>query len=134
MPATDTIKLVYDRECPVCRFYAERVHLADGELECVNAREQSELQDEISAAGIDIDSGMVVKVGDELHFGGDAVHELALRSSGAGFFNKLIARLFRSPHVTKILYPPLVRCRNGLLRILGRTRINNLGKADKRRF
>lgn len=134
MPAPDTIKLVYDRECPVCRFYAERVHLADGKLECVNAREQSELRDELSAVGIDIDTGMVVKVGDELYFGGDAIHELALRSSGAGFFNKLTARLFRSPRVAKVLYPPLVRCRNGLLKILGRTRINNLGKADKKRF
>lgn len=134
MPAPETPKLVYDRDCPVCRFYASRVETGADKLELVNAREPGELVDEISAAGIDIDAGMAVKVGDTLYVGSDAVHALALRSSGRGLVNRLAAWLFRSPRRARIFYPPLVRCRNLLLKMLGKARINNLGKPGSGRF
>lgn len=134
MPKPESIKLVYDRDCPVCRLYAFRASAGYDDLELVNAREPGELMDEISAAGIDMDTGMVVKVGGTLYVGSEAVRALALRSSGGGPFNRLTAWLFRSSRVARTLYPPLVSGRNLLLKILGKTRINNLGKSDNERF
>lgn len=117
-------QLVYDRECPVCSLYSRKLELADGELVRVNARQQCELVDEISASGYDLDEGMVLKVGDELYFGSDALHELAQMSSGKGIFNGLIARTFRHPRLARLLYPIMTTCRRLLLRVLGRSRIN----------
>lgn len=134
MSSPKSTKLVYDRDCPVCRFYASRVDTGPGDLELINAREAGDLLDEITAAGLDIDTGMAVKVGDDLYFGCDAVHALALRSSGKGFVNRLAAWLFRSPRRARLFYPPLVGCRNILLRILGKTRINNLRLPGSGRF
>lgn len=134
MPTGKDIKLVYDRECPVCNYYSKRIDVSEGDLVRVDAREESALLDEITAAGLDIDSGMALKVGDTIYFGGDALHELALLSSGKDLFNKVSAWVFRSPRIAKILYPVLVACRNLLLKSLGRSRINNLEKADNQRF
>ena len=134
MPAPESIKLVYDGDCPVCRFYATRVDTVGSKLELVNARDGGALVDEITEAGVDIDAGMVVKVGDDLYFGSDAVQTLASMSTTRDVFNRLTAGLFRSSRLARVFYPPLVGGRKILLRILGRTKINNLGNPDNDRF
>lgn len=126
MPPEQDIRLVYDRECPVCSFYSRKIDVAEGELSRVNAREHSELVDEISAAGYDLDEGMVLKVDDRMLFGSDAIHELALRSSGKGAFNRCTSGVFRHPRIARFVYPLLTACRRLLLRILGRSRINSV--------
>ncbi len=130
------IYLVYDRECPVCEFYCQRIDVspADGRLERVDAREDSPLMDEITSAHLDIDAGMVLKVEGTLYYGSDAIHQLALRSSKKGFVNRLASALFRHPRIAKLLYPVLAACRNLLLKVLRRSRINNLGIIDNDRF
>jgi predicted DCC family thiol-disulfide oxidoreductase YuxK len=134
MPPRDKVTLVYDQECPVCRYYASRVELSQCELELVDARKPGKLMDEISAAGIDIDEGMAVRTSETLLLGSDAIRELASRSSRRGLVNRFTAWLFRSPRVAGVLYPPLVGGRRLLLKILGKTRINNLGRSGKLRF
>ena len=86
------IYLVYDRECPVCEFYCQRIDVspADGSLERVDAREDSPLMDEITRANLDIDAGMVLKVKGTLYYGSGAIHQLALRSSEKGFVLELL--------------------------------------------
>jgi len=130
------IQLVYDRECPVCEFYCQRVDVspAAGKLSRVDAREHSAVMDEITGANLDIDDGMVLKVGNTIYYGSDAIHQLALLSSKTGLVNRLAHALFRHPRIAKLLYPVLVACRNLLLKVLGRTRINNLGLIDNDRF
>lgn len=123
MPHEKDIRLVYDRECPVCSFYSRRVDLADGDLSRVNARDHCELTDEITAAGFDLDEGMVLKVDDQMFFGSDAIHELALLSSRKGFFNRIASWVFGRQRVASILYPLLTACRRLLLRLLGRSPI-----------
>ena len=132
----DDIYLVYDRECPVCEFYCQRVNTSSsaGHLVRVDARRASPLLDEITNADLDIDEGMVLKVDGTIYHGSDAIHELALLSSKKGLFNQLTSSLFRHRQIAKFLYPALVVCRNLLLKILGRSRINNLGLADNDRF
>ncbi len=130
------IDLVYDKECPVCDYYCKRIDVQQsaGILRRINARDDSEIMDEITARGIDVDEGMVVRVGGRLHYGADAIHELALLSSRKGFVNAMSRLMFSSRRTSRTLYPIFKFMRNMLLKILGRTRINNLQQADNEHF
>ena len=130
------IQLLYDKQCPACDLYCRHVEVreSEGRLVRIDARDPGELMAEVTALGLDIDEGMVLKVGDRLYYGADAINELALLSSRRGFFNKLASVAFRSPAVARILYPILKAMRNLLLKVLGRTRINNLELPNRERF
>ncbi|WP_137170657.1 DCC1-like thiol-disulfide oxidoreductase family protein [Marinomonas sp. FW-1] len=130
------ILLIYDKECPACDFYCQivRIHQSVGDLVLIDARENPEVLQEITAEGLDIDQGMVLKMGGQLYYGADAIHLLALLSSRSGVFNRLNYWLFSSKKVAGILYPILRSCRNLLLKILGKTKINNLKQEDNDRF
>ncbi len=134
--ARPEILLVYDRECPACNNYCRVVRIKEsiGELKIINARESSQVLDEITEMGLDIDQGMVLKMGDELYYGSDAIHALALISSRSGIFNRINYWLFLSKRMSRILYPILRACRNLLLKLLRRTKINNLKLSDNDRF
>lgn len=126
--ANKEILLVYDKECPACNYYCQlvRIRKSVGELKLIDAREHCQVMDEITASGLDIDQGMVLKMGDALYYGSDAIHMLSLIGSRSGIFNRLNFWAFRYRTVAKILYPVLRFFRNLLLKILGKTRINNL--------
>ncbi len=130
------ILLVYDKECPACNAYCQIVRIRDsvGDLRIVDARENSEILDEITGLNLDIDQGMVLKMEQELYYGSDAIHALALISSRSGMFNRFNYWMFKSRSRAKVLYPVLRSCRNILLKILRKTKINNLGAADNERF
>jgi len=130
------ILLVYDMECPACNAYCQVVRIREsiGELKIIDAREQSEVLDEITAQGLDIDQGMVLKMGNNFYYGSDAIHALALISSRSDLFNRLNYWMFKSKTVSAALYPVLRFFRNLLLKMLGKTKINNLGKCGNDRF
>ena len=85
-------------------------------------------------AGLDIDQGMVVKTGGRLYYGSAAIHTLALVGSRSGLFNTLNHYVFRSSTVSHVLYPGLRVCRNLLLKVMGKTKINNLNVEGNDRF
>ena len=89
---------------------------------------------EITARGWDIDQGMVLKVGDQLYYGSDAIHALALICSRSGIFNRFNYWLFKSRTLSHVFYPVLRFFRNLLLKLLGRTKINNLKLENNARF
>ena len=128
--------LIYDRQCPACEHYARLVRVREsvGELELVDARTDKRFLPAITARGWDIDEGMVLKVDNELYYADDAIRVLALLSSRSGVFNRLNYHLFASPRRARIFYPVLRACRNLLLKLLRRPRINNLGKTGNERF
>ncbi len=130
------ILLVYDKHCPVCNSYCRlmRIEASTGALKLIDAREPSDALDEITALGLDIDQGMVLKMEGEIYYGADAIHALALINSRSGFFNRLNYWLFRSKRASRILYPALRCGRNLLLKLLGKTKINNLGRENNDRF
>lgn len=130
------ILVVYDRRCPVCEAYCRMTRLREsvGELRLVDARNNSAVMEEITEQGLDIDQGMVVKVGDRLYYGADAIHTLALMSSRSGVFNRLSHWLFRSRTRARLLYPVLRTLRNLLLKALRRTKVNNLDLPANDRF
>ena len=129
MSAADAAKLqiVYDGECPFCTGYVRMLRLreAAGTVELIDARSDHPLVREIVRAGIDLDEGMVVKLGQRLYHGGDCLHVLALLSTRTGLFNRAMAALFRSATLSRALYPTLRAGRNAALRILGRKPIGS---------
>jgi hypothetical protein len=89
---------------------------------------------EITAAGLDIDQGMVLKMGSAIYYGADAIHILSLIGNPSGIFNRVNYWAFRSKTVSRMLYPILRFFRNLLLKMLGKTKINNLKIAGNDRF
>lgn len=130
------ILLVYDEDCPLCDTYCRMVRIRDtvGTLRLVNARNDSDVIREVARKGLDIDQGMALKVDDVLYYGSDAICALSLMSSGSGVFNRLNHWIFRSRTRAKVLYPLLRSCRNLFLKVLRRTKINNLGLQGNQQF
>jgi len=134
--AEKEILLVYDKQCPACDFYCNLVRIREsvGELKLVDARDSSEVMDEITRMGLDIDQGMVLKIGDQIYYGEDAIHALTLLGTRSGFFNRINFWVFRSERMSKVLYPVFKLFRNLLLKALRVTKINNLGIPGNDRF
>jgi predicted DCC family thiol-disulfide oxidoreductase YuxK len=134
--AREEILLVYDKQCPACDYYCQVVRIREtvGELKLMDARESSAVMDEITSQGLDIDQGMVLKMGDRLYYGSDAIHALALISSRSGIFNRLNCWMFKSRTLSHFFYPILRFFRNLLLKLLRRTKINNLSLKNNDRF
>ncbi len=128
--------LVYDKECPACDNYCQVVRIREdiGELVLLDAREPGPIIDEITALGWDIDQGMVLKLEQQLYYGSDAIYMLSLLSSRSGIFNRLNYWLFKSKRRSHLLYPVLRSLRNLLLKMLGKTKINNLRLANNEKF
>ncbi|NKB35874.1 MAG: DUF393 domain-containing protein [Gammaproteobacteria bacterium] len=132
----DEILLVYDKECPACNNYCQVVRIREdvGDLKIVDAREDSAIRNEITDMGLDIDQGMVLKMGGQIYYGSDAIHALALISSRSGILNRLNYWMFKSKVISSLFYPVLRACRNLLLRVLNKTKINNLGVDGNEKF
>jgi predicted DCC family thiol-disulfide oxidoreductase YuxK len=130
------VLIVYDKQCPACDYYCNLVRIREsvGRLVLVDARDGGPVMEEITAAGLDIDQGMVVKIGSAIYYGPDAIHVLALMGTNTGLFNRLAYLAFRSRTASKVLYPALKACRNLLLKALGKTKINNLNVSGNDRF
>ena len=133
---TREILLVYDEECPLCDAYCRMVRIREsvGVLRLVNARDAGSVMDEVTRKGMDIDQGMVLKVDDVLYYGSDAICALSLMSSESGAFNRMNHWIFRSSGRARVLYPLLRECRNLVLKVLRKTKINNLGLPANQRF
>ncbi len=130
------ILLLYDHQCPVCDAYCTRIRLRPqaGRLQTIDARDESGIRDEITRRGWDIDQGMVLGTEDGIYYGAEAIHQLALLGTRSDPFNFLNYLAFRWKWAADLLYPILRFCRNLLLKLLGRTKINNLSLPHNDRF
>jgi hypothetical protein len=89
---------------------------------------------EVTDIGLDIDEGMVLKVDGVIYYGSDAIHVLAKLSARQGVVDHLGYWMFKSPTLAQFLYPVLATCRNFLLKLLGKSRINNLDLSGNHKF
>lgn len=121
-----TTWVIYDGHCPFCSAYVRLLRLRDtlGRVQLVNAREGGPIVDEVLAAGLDLDEGMVLKMDSQFYHGDECIHRLALLSSPSTLFNKINRVIFRSPTLSRLLYPLLRSGRNGALRLLGRSKFS----------
>lgn len=117
--------IVYDGDCPFCSTYVRLMRLREafGAVRLVDARSNDPILDEIRAARLNLDDGMVLKLDGALYHGDRALHMLALMSTSSGLFNRLTRAAFSSPQLTRRLYPGLVAGRNATLALLGRRKI-----------
>src|SRR5262249_35291518 len=127
------MQLIYDQQCPVCAAYCHTLKAALPGLHLVNAREDTAVLREKNPRGLDIDEGMGLEAGGELFYGAEAMHALAARATG-GARAQVNRWLFGSLQRSRALYPGLRSARNLLLKLLRRTRINNLGRPGNERF
>jgi hypothetical protein len=111
-----------------------RVRESVGILNLIDARDNPPIMQEITNRGWDIDQGMVLRVDNQLYYGSDAIQVLSLLGSRSGVFNRLNYWAFKSQRRCSILYPVLRGCRGILLKILRRSRINNLQIEGRERF
>ena len=113
---------------PACEFYCQRISVDEsaGNLLRIDARDESELMQEVTDIGLDIDEGMVLKVNGVIYYGSDSIHVLAKLSARQGVVDHLGYWIFKSPTLAQFHYPVLAACRNLLLKLLGKSRINNL--------
>ena len=126
--ANKKLLLVYDRECPACRNYVQTIRIREtvGDLLLINARDDSEVVRQLTALGFDLDQGMALKIDEQIYYGGESIHMLALMGSRSGIFNKFNYWIFKSRTRSKFLYPVMRTGRNLLLKILRKEKINNL--------
>jgi predicted DCC family thiol-disulfide oxidoreductase YuxK len=127
MSATQGATIVYDGDCPFCSRYVKLVRLREalGHVDLLNAREGGALVDEVRRAGLDLDEGMVLKLGDRFYHGAACIHMLAVLSTSSGLFNRVTGTLFRSPATARWLYPLLRAGRNLTLALLGRRKMSS---------
>jgi predicted DCC family thiol-disulfide oxidoreductase YuxK len=125
-----TIIFVYDGECPLCQMGASlfKVRQAVGELQTIDARTEGDhpIMQEIIAAQLNLDEGMVVKYHNRLYQGDAALNLMAHIGADSGLFNRVNRLLFRSEKLAKACYPFMRTARNIALSLKGVGKINNL--------
>lgn len=123
--------MVYDGECPFCTAYVRFLRFREnaGPVDLIDARDGGPLVDEIVAAGLNLDEGMVLKMAGRFYHGDDCINALALMSGGSTAFNRVNAWIFKSPTRARLLYPILRAGRNTALRMLRRRKLDLTGDA-----
>lgn len=121
---TDKIEILYDDQCPICRSYCTKVQLKDEaqNLTLTDARKPGALMDEVTALGLDIDEGMVVKIDGDIYYGSEAMRVLVPMTK-AGSLQHM---LFGTRKISAVVYGFCKGFRNLLLRALRIRKIDNL--------
>jgi predicted DCC family thiol-disulfide oxidoreductase YuxK len=126
-PKTDPVTwVVYDGECPFCSQYVKLLRLREqlGKVKPVSARDDHAVVRYVKSKGIDLNQEMALVMKGEIYSGADCIHRLALMSTGSGFFNGLMSRMFASRGLTRFMYPIMRTGRNATLALMGRKAIS----------
>lgn len=118
--------LLYDGECPACRSYVafSRLRKLYPDIAVIDAREAPGLVSSLRGKGYEINEGMVLKLGSDIHFGPEATRMIAeLGKAAPSRTTRLGLHIIGGASWSKALYPWLNRARQLLLRTLGRTLI-----------
>lgn len=114
--------LLYDGECPFCAAYIKltRIREAEVDLYLLDARNHPEHIKHHAEQGLHINDGMLLKIGDQVYFGGEVMYVLGMLSSENGLFNRIHYLIFSKRKIAIWIYPVLRFFRNLTLKILGR--------------
>ncbi|HEY7773169.1 MAG TPA: DCC1-like thiol-disulfide oxidoreductase family protein [Marinagarivorans sp.] len=117
----DSNLLVYDGECPVCSRYATFVKFqkAVGPVSLINARERADIVEAMAERNMDIDEGMLLKLGNDVYYGDECLEAIALYSDESRWLQRQHNRLFIKKGAAKNIYPKLRAGRNALLKLMG---------------
>jgi predicted DCC family thiol-disulfide oxidoreductase YuxK len=114
--------IIYDGECPFCSRYVKLIRLEQtiGNIRLIDARKNPPELNLLKEKNLDINSGMAIFFNGQLYFGADCINRLALLSSPIGLVNKLNYYIFKTPLISRILYPVLRIGRNIVIHLLGK--------------
>jgi predicted DCC family thiol-disulfide oxidoreductase YuxK len=117
--------VVYDGDCIFCANYVKmyRARESLGRIKLMNAREIDEPIRADLMKQYDLNDGMLFVEGGKVYHGAEAVHALALVTSGVGWFNKINGAIFRSKSLSSALYPLLKAGRRLTLFVRGKKSI-----------
>ena len=125
----DGIWFIYDGECLICQYAAQalRIKREFGELHLLDARTQADhpLVQTVNQRGLDLDEGMVIVQNNRFYHGKTALRFMA-QYGAQGIFNWFNRLLFWSSWISALLYPWMRGTRNWLLRVRGKSKIDNL--------
>ena len=127
---SEIVYFVYDGECPLCQLGASfyKVREVIGELELVDARTEKDhpVMQEVNAAKLNLDEGMVLKYQGQLYQGVEALYLMAKLGADEGVLNRLNNTLYKSKTLAKMHYPFMRGVRNLMLKAKGVKKIQNL--------
>lgn len=115
--------LLYDGECPACRSYVafSRLRQLYPDIALIDARMAPDLVASLRVQGYEINEGMVLKLGQAIHFGPEATRMIAaLGQTAPSAVTRLGLHVVGGAAWSTALYPWLNRARQLLLRFLGR--------------
>ena len=127
MKKNNTVKVIYDGDCPFCSNFVRLSNLKrlGYEVTLVNAREaNNDFVRELSES-FDLDDGMIVIVDNDILYGSTAARFL---STGFKITNPLalIYYIFlHNKNVSELTYPWLVRARKFYFKLIGKRLIND---------
>jgi predicted DCC family thiol-disulfide oxidoreductase YuxK len=126
--AHSKVCLVYDGDCPICSHYADSLTLTAswGKAQLINGREVSPTRDQLTEKGVDLDQNLVVTIGQRFYLGADALYQLSKISRPSGFGHSVLHMCYSHKLAIKWMYPIFRFTRKLLLRIQGKSLINNL--------
>lgn len=120
------IFIIYDGGCPFCSSFVkfQRIREALGKVTLVNARDYPDLVTLFSESGLPLDDGMALLIDGQVYYGADCLNRLALMSGKTDAINRMNATLFRSPTISRVVYPVLKLGRRMVLSLLGTKRLD----------
>ena len=123
--ATLSIKIIYDGFCPFCSAYLRLLMIKDiiPNVEVFDAREYPELVRQLAESGYNLNSGLALLWGSDVYFGADAMHTIALLSSGPRMINHINYWLLKTKRRARLAYPVLRAGRAATLFLLRRSKI-----------
>lgn len=125
--SVEQLDILYDGCCPLCRSYCNNV-VIDRKINVAlhDARKQSEFRSAVTAQGIDIDTGIVIKLNGQIYSGSEAILNIAKRSETRGLVGFINRVFLNSAIKVKLFYPLGKMARKLWLGFLGVDEINNL--------
>lgn len=117
--------LLYDGECPFCSRYITLLRLRDiaPGLQLLDARENTELVEEVAQQGYEVDDGMLLRMNGRYYYGADCIHVLSMIGDAGTAMQKTNRFVFSSDSRSRTLYPMLKAGRAATLRVMGLRRI-----------
>ena len=122
----DTLYLIYDEECVLCRYSANAMRLRKSvtSFELINARDDHHLITIAKKRNLNLNEGIIVFYQNQIWTGSDALHHLALLMTPFNSFNRISSFLFKRKWVSRLSYPLLKSLRQLLLWIRNKKRIH----------
>lgn len=128
--ALDGNFLVYDGDCPFCSAYVKVLRLREAlgaDLRLLSARDGGPVVDALVARGYNLDEHFVMVHRGHIYHGAECINRIALLTGESRLFNRINAAIFRSPVLSRVLYPWLRMGRNTTLFLLGRPQLEAIG-------